>query len=1051
VPSFFINRPVFAWVIAILITLGGILAGVGLPIESYPNVVPPQVLVSTSYPGANADTVERTVTQVIEQQLTGLDGLLYFTGSSSANGTSNISLTFSTDTDPDTAVVQTQSRVAQAQPRLPLEVIQQGVNVQKSTAGFLMVITVRSEDGSLGAPALADLLATRVIDSLLRLPGVGSVNLFGSELGMRIWLDPNRLQAYGLSAATVLSAVRQQNVQFASGSIGSRPAVANQQTTSPVAVEGRFNSPEQFEDIIVRAAANGTTVRLKDVARVELGPYDYTFEASESGPAAGFNVQTLPGANSLTVANAVKEKMAELQPTFPPSVTWRAVFDTTKFISIAIEEVVITLASAVVLVFLVMLIFLQSWRATLIPMLVVPIALAGTLMGLYVLGFSINQLTLFAFVLAIGIVVDDAIVVIEAVERLMREEHLSPLEATRKAMGQITGAIVAITVVLSAVFIPAALQSGTVGAIYRQFALAIALSMLFSAFLALSLTPALCATLLNPTHLTPNRLFRGFNRILSATQTRYLGVVARALRSTPRWMASFVVMVLLAGFLYLKLPGSFVPNEDQGTIVAVLEMPPGATLARTNTALQQIADLLEKQDAIASLTKVAGFSFIGRGENVGQCFIRLKNWDERELNAQQVVEWANRSVSPNIKDARVFFLTLPTIAGLGQFGGFDFYLEDRSGQGRAALNDALGTLLEKAGQDPAITGVRQNSVQPAPRLKVSVDRVQAQALGVSVTDVYTAIQLMLAPVYANDFFYEGRVRRVLLQADAPYRMTPAAFDNIYLPSTLPADRDSADGVSTMPAGNMIPLSSLLQQEWEVSPPSLQRYNGYPAVQISGANAPGFSSGQAMDSMERIVREDLPRGFSFDWAGQSLQERLSGNQAPLLFALSIIIVFLCLAALYESWSTPVAVLLIVPLGLLGAVLAVTLRGLPNDVFLKVGMITIIGLSAKNAILIVEFAVAAQARGESLYASVMEAARLRLRPILMTSLAFILGVFPLVISTGAGANARHAIGTGVVGGMVSAVLLGLLLVPVFYVVVRRFMRDPLQAPTEETNPG
>jgi multidrug efflux pump len=1038
--DFFIHRPVFAWVIAILISLGGLLAVFTLPVESYPTVVPPQVVVSASYPGANADTVERTVTQVIEQQLKGIDGLLYFTGSSGSNGSTNITLTFETGTDPDTAVVQTQSRVAQAEPRLPLDVIQQGVSVQKANPGLLMVISLRSEDDSVGMYTLNNIVATQVLDPLQRLPGVGTVNQFGSEIGMRIWLNPDKLQAYGMSAAQVLSTVRQQNVQFASGSIGARPALPGQQITASVAAEGRFTSPEQFADIIVRADPNGAMVRLKDVARVELGPLSYAFENRAKGPTASFNIQTLPNANALEVAKAVKAKMAELDDTFPPGVQWVTVFDTTSFIEIAVQEVVLTLVEAVVLVFLVMLLFLQSFRATLIPMLVVPVALLGAGIGMYVLGFSINQLTLFAMVLAIGIVVDDAIVVIEAVERIMREEHLSPLEATRKAMRQITGAIIAITVVLSAVFIPAALQSGVVGGIYRQFALVIAVSMLFSAFLALSLTPALCASMLRPTHLKENPIFRAFNRAFTSSQAAYVRTLSTSLRHTPRWMASFAVLVVLAGVLYARLPTSFVPDEDLGIVVAIAELPPGASLDRTMATLERVEELLNKNDAIASISKVGGFSFIGQGENIGQCFIRLKHWNERDTTAQEVIQWAFRNVSGQINDARVLFISLPTIIGLGQVGGFDFYLEDRSGQGRPALDAALGTLLKETTQEKELARVRQNAVQPAPRLHLTVDRVQAQAMGVGVSDVYSAIQLMLAPVYVNDFFYEGRVRRVMMQADAPFRMTPDAFDNFYLPSTL--DGDGTD--------RMIPLSSVVRSEWEVAAPTLSRFNGYPAVQVTGESAPGFSSGEAMTAMERIVREDLPGGFNFDWAGQALQERLSGNQAPLLFTLSVLIVFLCLAALYESWSTPVAVMLILPLGLLGAVLAVTLRGLPNDVFFKVGLITIIGLSAKNAILIVEFALEQQAHGKSLYDAVLEAARLRLRPILMTSFAFILGVFPLVVSTGAGANSRHAIGTGVVGGMMTAALLGVLLVPVFYVVVRRFMRDPLDETPSHAEP-
>jgi multidrug efflux pump len=1028
-PNFFINRPIFAWVIAILIALGGIFSAVTLPVESYPTVAPAQVQISTTYPGANAETIEATVTQIIEQQLVGIDGLLYFTSSSNSTGNVTITLTFSSDVDPDTAVVQTQNRVAQAQPRLPMEVIQQGVRVQKMNPSMLMVVKLTSTDGRVDLHRLNDFVATHVVEPLQRLPGVGLIIHFGSELGMRVWLDPSKLQAFNMSAQHVLNTVRAQNVQFASGSIGTRPAVPGQQITATVAAEGRFTSPEQFENIILRADPDGATVRLKDIARVEYGPETYAYDAVSEGPTAVFAVQTLPNANALEVGRIVKAKLDELSETFPPGVEWKAVFDTTEFIGIAIKEVVYTLIEAVILVFLVMLLFLQSIRATLIPTLVVPIALLGAAIGMSMLGFSINQLTLFAMVLAIGIVVDDAIVVIEATERIMRTEGLSPLQSTRKAMSQITNAIIAITVVLSAVFIPAALQSGTVGGIYKQFALVIALSMLFSAFLALSLTPALCATILRPTHLN-NPLFRKFNEIFDRSQAAYIRTLTTALRHTPRWMASFAVLVVLAGFMYAKLPTSFVPEEDVGMFVGMMELPPGASLDRTMEASKHALDLVMKNKNVASAVRVGGFSFMGQGENMGQMFIHLKHWDERDQTAQEIVPWAFANVASQVREGRIIFISPPTIAGLGQFGGFDFYLQDRTGQGRAVLDSALQTLLQEAAKDPALAHVRPNTPSPAPRLKVTVDRVQAEALGVNVSEVYTAIQLMLAPVYVNDFFSEGRVRRVTMQADAPYRMSPEAFDAFYLPST------QRDGTT-----RMVPLSSLLRTEWEVASPSLTRFNGYPAIPITGQAAPGYSSGDAMEAMERIVREHLPHGITSAWAGQSLQERLSGHQAPILLATSLLIVFLCLAALYESWSTPVAVMLIVPLGLLGAVLAVTLRGLPNDIFFKVGLITIIGLSAKNAILIVEYALEQQAQGKTLYQAVLEASRLRLRPILMTSFAFILGVLPLAVSTGAGANARHAIGTGVVGGMLTAAFLGVLLVPVFYVVVRRLLHDEL----------
>jgi multidrug efflux pump len=836
----------------------------------------------------------------------------------------------------------------------------------------------------------------------------------------------------------VLDTVRRQNVQFAAGSIGTQPAVPGQGVSATVTTEGRFTSPEQFENILLRTDPNGTSVRLKDVARVGLGQAQYGFEARIGDtPISLFIIQLLPNANALEVMKAVKAKLALLQPSFPPGVTWFVPFDSTTFIRVAIREVMITLIEAVVLVFIVMLVFLQSFRATIIPTLVVPVALLGALIGMYVVGFSINQLTLFAMVLAIGIVVDDAIVVVEAVERIMREEHLPAREATRKAMQQITGAIVAITLVLAAVFIPSALQPGSVGVIYRQFALTIALSMAFSAFLALSFTPALCATLLRPEHLKGNFLFNWFNRAYQRTQKGYVHSVYQSVTHTPRWMIGFAVIVVLAGFLFLKLPGSFLPEEDQGYALLDVQLPPGATIERTTQVLQQIDKVLRRNPAVEFASLVSGASFTGNGENVGRAFVKLVPYSKRDITAPEFIRWANKRLPREIHDARVFMINLPTVRGLGQFGGFDFYLEDRSGLGRQALKDSQSTVLKQAESDPVLTAVRINSLQPAPRLQLGVDRVQAEALGLSVSDVFTQVQLLLAPVYANDFLYQGRVLRVLLQADAPYRMSPDALSHFYLPNAHTA---------------MIPLSNFVRPSWVVADPALTRYNGYPAVEITGSNAPNKSSGEAMAEMQKIVEASAPHGFGYDWAGQSLQELLSGAQAPLLFALSILVVYLCLAALYESWSVPVAVLMAVPVGLLGSTVAALLRGLPNDVFFKVGLLTIIGLSAKNAILIVEFAVTERAKGRSLHNAVLEAARLRFRPILMTSFAFILGVFPMVISSGAGANARHAIGTGVVGGMLSAAVLGVLLIPVCFVALRRLMGDRLDEPGRaETVPG
>ncbi|HVJ62606.1 MAG TPA: multidrug efflux RND transporter permease subunit [Tahibacter sp.] len=1031
-PQFFIERPIFAWVIAILITLGGALTITRLGIESYPQIAPPQVVVNATYAGASADTVEKTVTQVIEQQLNGIDNLLYFSSSSNSNGSSSITLTFNSGTNADIAQVQTQNRVSLALPRLPSEVTQQGVVVAKANAGFLMVAALQSEDGSQDSYALNNIVSSRILDQIQRVPGVGSATQFGSEYAMRIWLDPDKLQGYGLAPSDVLTAVRGQNVQFASGSIGTTPAIDQQGISATVMAEGRFSTPEQFEQIRLRTLADGTAVRIKDIGRVTLGPYSYGRETHYGKKAiAGFAVQLLPGANALQVANDVKARMAELQPSFPPGVTWFVPYDSTTFVKMSILEVAETLVIAIVLVFIVMLVFLQNLRATIIPTLIIPVALLGTFLGMYFVGFTINQLSLFGMVLAIGIVVDDAIVVIENVERIMTEEKLSPKEATKKAMSQITGAVIAITVVLAAVFIPSAMQGGSAGAIYRQFALTIAISMGFSAFLALSFTPALCATMLKPTHPEPNAFFRWFNRTFDSILSTYSRQTDGAIRHTGRWMALFAVVVVACGFAYTRMPSSFVPEEDQGYTLALIQLPPGASFDRTNKVMETVNEILSKNDAVEAVLQVTGFSFVGQADNVGMAFVRLKPWADRKTTAAQFIQQANGALFMGLKDAQAFVVNLPTIQGLSQFGGFEMYLQDRSGAGHDALIAAQNQLLGKAAQEKDILqGVRPNVLPEAPQLKIDVDRVQAESMGLSVTSVFSAIQLMLAPVYANDFFYQGRVLRVVLQADAAFRMNPDAFSRFYLPSSLPT-------TGTTP--NMIPLSSVVHSQWIMGPPALNRFNGYSAIQINGSPTAGKSSGDAMTAMQNIIKNDLPVGFGYDWAGQSLQELISGSQAPLLFALSIVVVFLCLAALYESWSIPVSVMLIVPLGVLGAVLFSLARGLPDDIYFKIGLITIIGLAAKNAILIVEFAVEAQQHGKPLREAVLEAGRLRMRPILMTSFAFILGVLPLAISSGAGANARHAIGTGVIGGMIFATFLGLLFVPIFYVFIRRLLGD------------
>lgn len=1032
--QFFIDRPVFAWVVAILISLGGVLAIKTLGVESYPSIAPPQIVINASYNGASADTAEKTVTQVIEQQLTGIDHLLYFSSQSSSNGRSSITLTFESGTDPDTAQVQVQNKVAIATPRLPQEVQQQGVTVSKAAAGFLMLVALRSTDGAMDRNALNDIVASRVLDQISRVPGVGSTQQFGSEYSMRIWLDPVKLHGFGLSAAQVTSAIQAQNVQFAAGSIGSQPTNGGQEFTATISAEGRFTQPEQFENIILRADSDGTTVRLKDVARVNFGPFSYGFDTQFNGrPTAAFGIQLLPGANALDVGANVRAKMGEIANTFPAGVEWIVPYDSGTFVKISINEVIHTLIEAIILVFLVMLIFLQNIRATIIPTLVIPVALLGTFLGMLMMGFTINQLSLFGMVLAIGIIVDDAIVVIENVERIMTEEGLSPLEATRKAMGQISGAIFAITLVLIAVFVPSAMQSGAAGGIYRQFALTIAVSMGFSALLALSLTPALCATFLKPTHGKPNIVYRKFNEMFDWISKTYVGHIASAVRHAPRWMVVFVAVCVVTGFLFTRLPTGFLPEEDQGYALAIVQLPPGATIERTQGVFSDIRETLQKDPAFDSLFQIAGFSFLGIGENVGMGFIRLKDWDARDKTATEFIGGANKALA-SIKEASIFVVNLPTVQGLGQFGGFDLFLQDRSGAGYDKLIEARNAVLAEARKPEAgLVAVRQNGLDDAPQIKLGVDRIQAESMGLSVSDVYSTIQLMLAPVYVNDFFYSGRVKRVQVQADAPFRMSPEALKQFYVPSTLPN--------ATSNAQTMIPLSSVVNTEWITSSPSLNRFNGYSAVELVGNPAAGTSSGDAMKSIKQIIDKNVPAGFGYDWAGMSYQEILSGNQQIILFALSFLIVFLCLAALYESWSIPVSVMLVVPLGILGCILATWLRDLPNDIYFKIGLITVIGLAAKNAILIVEFAVEEQRAGKSLRDAVIEAARMRLRPIIMTSLAFILGLVPLAISSGAGANARHSIGTGAIGGMLFATFLGLLLIPVFYVVMRRILGDKL----------
>ena len=1076
-PNFFIDRPVFAWVIAILICLGGVISMINMGIGAYPDIAPPQVTDTATYPGANAATMESTVTQVIEQQLTGIDNLLYFTSTSNSNGTATITLSFATGTNQDIAEVQVQNKVALAQPLLPTEVTQQGVVVAKASPDILLFVALSSNNQSVNAGRLSDIIASQIQPVLSRVNGIGNTFLLGSEYAVRIWLDPDKLQGYGLSSTQVLNAINSQNAQFATGSIGADPAAKGQAFTATVSGDTLFSSLQEFNNIILLTNSDGTTVRLSDVARVTFGGQSYGTSAVWKGKqAGGIGLFLLPGANALAVAKAINAQMTLLAKDLPQGVTWDIPYDTTPFITASIADVVKTLVEAIALVFVVMLIFLQNIRATIIPTLVIPVALLGTFIGLSILHFSINLLTLFGMVLAIGIVVDDAIVVIENVERIMDEEHLEPKEATRKAMGQITGAIIAITVVLTAVFVPSALQPGATGIIYSQFALTIAVSMAFSAFLAMSFTPSLCATILRPRHegeQKKNVAFRWFDKGFNWVGNTYVGHIGAAVRRAPLWMVAFGIIAVLAGFLYTRLPTSFVPDEDQGFMLAIVNLPSGATLQRTDQVMAKVSDTLLHSAIgkdIDGIFSPEGFSFVGQSENVGMAFIKLTDWGKRSKTAMQLIPQANK-ILKGVTDAQIFVVNLPTIRGLSQFGGVDMYLQARAGQSRAQLTAAQKTLLDEAGKSPVLTGTRPNSLPEAPQLQIAVDRVQAETMGLSLSDVYQAIQLQLAPNYIDQFTYGGRVKRVYVQADAPYRQGTDAFQHMYTPSGISSAATgaaSSAGQATNTSGylaqvnpsvsntsispyNMVPLSSVVKANWTVGPQALPRYNGYSAVEIVGNSASGYSTGQAMQTLQNIINKSLPAGFASDWTGQSYQEILAGNSALLLLVLSIVVVFLCLAALYESWSIPVAVLLVVPLGVLGMVALCKLSGVPNDIYFKIGLVTVIGLAAKNAILIVEFAVDGQAKGLTLFNAVVEAGKLRLRPILMTSMAFILGVFPLVISSGAGAASRHEIGTGVIGGMLFATFLGLLLIPVFYVIVRRLLGDKLDGIGRETRQG
>ena len=1017
--NFFIDRPIFAWVIALVILMSGGLALRSLPVTSYPAVAPPALAISISYPGASAQVVEETAIALIEQELNGVEHLLYM-DSASELGQGSITLTFEAGTNLDVASVETQNRIKRAEARLPEDVRRLGIGVTKSARNYLMFVALISPDKSRDNVALGSYAAANVLESIRRVSGVGEAILFGTEYSMRIWLKPERLQAYNLSPSDIARAVRSQNTQLATGELGQLPAVDGQQLNAIIVTKGRLNTREEFGNVIVRANADGSSVRLKDVAKVELGAQDYSVAARlDSQPASAIAIRLAPTANALDTAKAVKAKMTELAKNFPKGVDWVVPYDTSQFVEISIKEVIKTLAEAMVLVFLVMYLFLENFRATLIPSIVVPVALVGTAVGLYAIGYSINTLTLFAMVLAIGIVV------VENVERIMREDDLPPRAATRKAMGQIINAIIAITLVLIAVFIPMAFFSGSVGAIYRQFAVTLVLTISFSMLMALTLTPALCATLLKHTPGHDDRpstgFFGWFNRFFARTTQSYQSGVTHVLKKTGRYLIVYGVIVAAVIVLFTRLPTSFLPEEDQGYFISVIQLPPGATRGRTLEVLSEVEKFYLSQPEVEHVIGVAGFSFFGRGQNAAIAFIKLKGWDERpnkENSATSVVQRANMTLF-RIKQAMIFSINVPPIPELAAVGGFDFRLQDRSGQGRDKLLEARNMALGLAAQNPALMGVRPEGQEAGPQLQLDIDRLKARALGIDLADLNDTLQSALGVAYINDFVREGRILRVQMQAE-------------------PSARASPEQIMRMPVrnaqGGMVALSDIATYRWVAGSPKLDRYNGLPSMKISGSPAPGRSTGEAMAAMEQVAAK-LPPGFGFEWSGTSYEERLSGSQTGFLFSLSIIAVFLCLAALYESWSIPFAVLLVVPIGVLGALLAVMLRGLPNDVYFKVGLIVIIGLSSKNAILIIEFARELQDEGYDLLKATQEACRRRFRPILMTSIAFTLGVLPLAISTGAGANGRRAIGTGVMGGMIAATVIAVFLIPVFFVVVRR----------------
>ncbi|EMF7271155.1 efflux RND transporter permease subunit [Salmonella enterica] len=1023
--NFFIRRPIFAWVLAIILMMAGALAIMQLPVAQYPTIAPPAVSISATYPGADAQTVQDTVTQVIEQNMNGIDNLMYMSSTSDSAGSVTITLTFQSGTDPDIAQVQVQNKLQLATPLLPQEVQQQGISVEKSSSSFLMVAGFVSDNPNTTQDDISDYVASNIKDSISRLNGVGDVQLFGAQYAMRIWLDANLLNKYQLTPVDVINQLKVQNDQIAAGQLGGTPALPGQQLNASIIAQTRLKDPQEFGKVTLRVNTDGSVVHLKDVARIELGGENYNVVARINGkPASGLGIKLATGANALDTATAIKAKLAELQPFFPQGMKVVYPYDTTPFVKISIHEVVKTLFEAIILVFLVMYLFLQNIRATLIPTIAVPVVLLGTFAVLAAFGYSINTLTMFGMVLAIGLLVDDAIVVVENVERVMMEDNLSPREATEKSMSQIQGALVGIAMVLSAVFIPMAFFGGSTGAIYRQFSITIVSAMALSVLVALILTPALCATLLKPVsaehHEKKSGFFGWFNTRFDHSVNHYTNSVSGIVRNTGRYLIIYLLIVVGMAVLFLRLPTSFLPEEDQGVFLTMIQLPSGATQERTQKVLDQVTHyyLNNEKANVESVFTVNGFSFSGQGQNSGMAFVSLKPWEERngeENSVEAVIARATRAFS-QIRDGLVFPFNMPAIVELGTATGFDFELIDQGGLGHDALTKARNQLLGMVAKHPdLLVRVRPNGLEDTPQFKLDVDQEKAQALGVSLSDINETISAALGGYYVNDFIDRGRVKKVYVQADAQFRMLPGDINNLYVRSAN---------------GEMVPFSTFSSARWIYGSPRLERYNGMPSMELLGEAAPGRSTGEAMSLMENLASQ-LPNGIGYDWTGMSYQERLSGNQAPALYAISLIVVFLCLAALYESWSIPFSVMLVVPLGVVGALLAASLRGLNNDVYFQVGLLTTIGLSAKNAILIVEFA--KDLRG--LIEATLEASRMRLRPILMTSLAFILGVMPLVISRGAGSGAQNAVGTGVMGGMLTATLLAIFFVPVFFVVVKR----------------